>query len=78
MANLVPARLVQMVRTGQADPNLSAVVDQVVAYPVTPLVKAMVGAQNGEDGWLAVLAPLSPAEPAIATRLAEELAGGGR
>lgn len=79
MANLVPARLVNTVRTGEADPALCEVVDQVVAYPVTPLVKAMVGALQDEDGWLQVRPPLAPAEPAIAARLSAGLSGeGGR
>lgn len=78
MANLVPARLTHMIRTGESNSDLSRVVDQIVAYPVTPLVKAMVGALHGEDGWLQVRAPLDQAEPAIASRLVLDLSGGVR
>ncbi len=73
MANLVPARLSHIIRTGEADAGLTTLVDEVVSHPVTPLVKAMVGAQNRESGWNRVRTPLSPADAALASALAGPL-----
>lgn len=73
MANLVPARLTHIIRTGKADDALSALVDRVVSYPVTPLVKAMVGAQCRETGWDRVRTPLSSADASVASALAGSL-----
>lgn len=73
MANLVPRRLTQIIRTGEADRDLSALVDEVVSHPVTPLVKALVGAQYGESGWDRVRAPLSSADAKAVSALAGRL-----
>lgn len=73
MANLVPARLTRLASTGAEDAILSSVVDEVVRHPVTPLVKAMVGATHAEEGWLPVRPPLTPADPDVASSLAARL-----
>ncbi len=73
MANLVPGRLSRIIKTGKEDVELSALVDEVVSHPVTPLVKAMVGAQYRESGWDRVRTPLSSADKAVASALARRL-----
>ena len=73
MANLFPARLGRTIRTGAEDPEMRALVDRVVAAPVTPLVKALVGALYDEAGWERVRPPLSPADPALVGALASQV-----
>lgn len=79
MANLVPEVMHELVHMGRASPQLDRLVDEVVKVPVTPLVKALVGAARAEDGWQRTRAPLRPADPALVASLAPratELAGG--
>ena len=76
MANLVAGRLSRIIKTGEEDVELSALVDEVVSHPVTPLVKAMVGAQYRESGWDHVRTPLSSADAAVASALAGRLSAG--
>lgn len=74
MANLIPARIGELIRQGRPSPVLDMLVDEVVAVPVTPLVKALVGAIRGEDGWTRTRPPLSPADPEIVAGLAPRVA----
>lgn len=73
MANLFPARLTHVIRTGDEDPEMTALVDAIVCAPVTPLVKALVGALHGEPGWELVRPPLSPADPGLVRKLAARM-----
>ena len=70
MANQFPARLASMLDSGTDDPALDALVDAVVRHPVTPAVKAIVGALRGEDGWSRVRPPLCTTPLPIAAELA--------
>ncbi|MFD1797854.1 dihydrodipicolinate synthase family protein [Paracoccus aurantiacus] len=70
MANLVPELLHQMIFEGRAMPEMDRLVDDVVRAPVTPLVKALVGAARAEKGWDQTRAPLAPADPALVAALA--------
>ncbi|MFV0360351.1 dihydrodipicolinate synthase family protein [Tropicimonas sp.] len=70
MANLMPAQIGRLVRQGIANPALNALVDDIVKVPVTPLVKALVGAVAGDAGWSRARPPLSDAAPEIVGRLA--------
>ncbi|SFD94193.1 dihydrodipicolinate synthase family protein [Roseivivax sediminis] len=74
MANLVPRRVGAMVRQGQADPALDAFVEEVVTVPVTPMVKALVGAMRSDPAWTRTRLPLSQADVAAVNRLADVLA----
>ncbi len=60
IANLFPARLAEMLRTGEDDAEIRKLVDAVVALPVTPAVKATVGALTDKPQWRNVRAPLDP------------------
>jgi 4-hydroxy-tetrahydrodipicolinate synthase len=78
MANVFPGRLAALVRTGQDDSWLNAIVDTVVKLPATPAVKVLVGLKRGESGWERVRAPLQPTPAADierVSRLARELTG---
>ncbi len=58
MANLFPDRLLRMVNEGQDDAELDSAVQQLLNYPVTPAVKAMVARHTGDMEWRRVRAPL--------------------
>ncbi|ASV86835.1 dihydrodipicolinate synthase [Ochrobactrum quorumnocens] len=58
MANLFPDRLLRMVNEGQDDAELVSAVQQLLNYPVTPAVKAMVARHTGDMEWRRVRAPL--------------------
>lgn len=58
MANLFPERLLRMVNDGQDDAELVSAVQQLLNYPVTPAVKAMVARHTGDMEWRHVRAPL--------------------
>ena len=75
MANVFPARLAALVRTGQDDSWLNGLVESLVELPVTPAIKALVGLKRGESGWERVRAPLQPTPTADVERL-RQLAGG--
>ncbi|MFD2261608.1 dihydrodipicolinate synthase family protein [Lacibacterium aquatile] len=60
MANLVPGRLRTIIYKGQDDAALVELVNEVLKYPVTPAVKALVSHKTGDKSWLTVRAPLLP------------------
>jgi 4-hydroxy-tetrahydrodipicolinate synthase len=58
MANVCPLRMLPIVYEGRGDPVLDDLVDALLAYPVTPAVKALVAHRTHDNGWLATRAPL--------------------
>lgn len=70
MANIYPTRMLGMIDEGRDDPALSNLVDELVKYPVTPAVKAMVAHRVGDAGWRTVRAPLAAISDGDAARLA--------
>ncbi|WP_293860532.1 dihydrodipicolinate synthase family protein [uncultured Alsobacter sp.] len=60
VANICPELLVPVVAEGRDDPRLNAVVDALVAYPVIPAVKALIGHVTGDAAWRNVRSPLMP------------------
>jgi 4-hydroxy-tetrahydrodipicolinate synthase len=73
MANFTADMLSRIVLSGVDNDILCTVVDEVVRHPVTPMVKAMVGAFYDEPGWTDVRPPLSPAREAVARQLIDML-----
>ena len=69
MANICPARMLPMIEKGQDDPGLCGFVDELVKYPVTPAVKAMVARRTGDAAWRAARAPLAAISEADQARL---------
>lgn len=59
MANVFPDRLKAMLTTGQDDAALVALINAVVAFPVTSAVKFMVSETYGKPEWCRVRAPLT-------------------
>lgn len=58
MANLFPDRLLRMINEGQDDAELVGAVQQLLNYPVTPAVKALVARHMRDPEWRRVRAPL--------------------
>lgn len=58
IANLCPGRLRPLIDAGRDDPGLVTLVERVLAFPVTPAVKALVAHRTGDPAWLTVRAPL--------------------
>ena len=69
-SNFCAPLLRPMVDEGTDVPDVSALVDLVLEFPVTPAVKALVARLTGDDGYLRTAPPLVPAEPAARARLA--------
>ena len=60
MANIHPDRLLRMIGTGEPDAAMDEAVDELLKYPVTPAVKALVAARTGDPAWAIPRAPLLP------------------
>ncbi|MGH6858687.1 MAG: dihydrodipicolinate synthase family protein [Phyllobacterium sp.] len=58
MANLYADRLLPMVEEGRDDPAIVAAVDELLKFPVTPAVKALVAHHSGDESWRRARAPL--------------------
>ena len=72
LANLFPGTLLPLV-AGRDDPGVGALVDEVLRFPVTPAVKALIAHRTGDPGWSRVRAPLVPLSEADAAWLAARL-----
>lgn len=58
MANFVPDEVKLMAEEGRDDPRIEDFVAELLKYPVTAAVKAMVARLTGDEIWLAVRPPL--------------------
>ena len=58
LANLFPERLLKLIESKQDDPRLVELVNEVLKFPVTPAVKALLAHRLNDPAWLNVRAPL--------------------
>ncbi|KAB0268248.1 dihydrodipicolinate synthase family protein [Microvirga brassicacearum] len=58
LANVCPQVLLSLVQNARPDARINALVDEVLRYPVTPAVKALVAHRTGDAEWRHVRAPL--------------------
>ncbi|MHC1550939.1 dihydrodipicolinate synthase family protein [Phyllobacterium sp. K27] len=58
LANIYAHRLLPMVFEGRDDADVVEAVNQIVAFPVIPAVKALVAHQSGDESWRRARAPL--------------------
>lgn len=58
MANFVPHEVRAMAEDGRDDPRIESFVAELLKFPVTPSVKAMVASLTNNEIWLAVRPPL--------------------
>lgn len=74
MANLCPTRLKDMIASGEDDEALFVLVNAVVALPVTPAVKSLVGHTYGDDRWNRVRLPFEETQQSALPQLFSLLA----
>lgn len=58
LANVYAHRLLPMALEGRDDPDVVEAVNQIVAFPVIPAVKALIAHHSGVDDWRRARAPL--------------------
>jgi 4-hydroxy-tetrahydrodipicolinate synthase len=70
LANVCPSELLPLVKRGENDSRIVDLVNEVLKYPVTPAVKALLARRRNDEGWLNVRPPLTR----ISSQHANELA----
>lgn len=68
-SNFCAARLAPMIEHGTEDPGLSALVDLLLRFPVTPGIKALVAHVTGDAAYARAVAPLQSMPQADAAAL---------
>jgi len=58
LANLFPGRLLKLIESKQDDPQVVELVNEILKFPVTPAVKALLAHRLNDPAWLNVRAPL--------------------
>jgi len=71
LANLFPERLSQLIESKQDDLAVVELVNEVLQFPVTPAVKALLGYRLNDPAWLTMRPPLVALTKAEAARLAD-------
>ncbi|WP_312897021.1 dihydrodipicolinate synthase family protein [Microvirga soli] len=69
LANVCPGALRPLAMDGQGDERVNRLVDEVLKYPVTPAVKALVAHRTEDAAWLNVRSPFLRVSAADADRL---------
>jgi 4-hydroxy-tetrahydrodipicolinate synthase len=69
LANVCPEALLPMIGDARPDHRVNRLVDEVLRFPVTPAVKALVAHRTRIDDWLHVRAPLVAIRPGAAAAL---------
>jgi len=69
LANICPQVLRQIIDSGSDDGRIAPLVEELLKYPVTPAIKAMLAHRARDDSWLATRAPLVDLGEADASRL---------
>lgn len=75
MANLFPDRLVQLVKSGQNDPQIDQLVNELIQNPVTAGVKALISSVHDDPAWLRMRTPLQTSPAPVVAELARLLEG---
>ena len=69
LANIVPELLLPLANEGKGDQRVTALVDELLKYPVTSAVKELVAHRTGDPAWRRVAPPLEPLTQNEARRL---------
>jgi 4-hydroxy-tetrahydrodipicolinate synthase len=69
VANFLPQEVRAMAVEGRDDRRVEDLVEELLNYPVTPAVKALVAHTTGDDVWLRVRPPLVPVPAADRQRI---------
>lgn len=71
LANVCPELLLKLIDQSEDDTSIIELVNEVLKFPVTPAVKALVSHCQNDPEWLNVRPPLVPLTPVEATRVAD-------
>jgi 4-hydroxy-tetrahydrodipicolinate synthase len=71
LANVHSERLLKLIETAQDDPSVIELVNEILKFPVTPAVKALIAYRQTDPAWLNVRAPLIALTEAEAAHLAD-------
>ena len=69
LANLCPRILLEQIETGQDDPRITELADEMLEFPFVPAVKALLAQIKGDRAWSNVRPPLIPLSEDQAARL---------
>jgi 4-hydroxy-tetrahydrodipicolinate synthase len=58
LANVCPEILLKLIETGEDDPRIIELVNEILKFPVTPAVKALIAHRRNDSVWLSVRPPL--------------------
>ena len=75
LANLCPEILLKLIETGEEDSRIVALVIEILKFPFTPAVKALLAHRQKDPAWLNVRPPLETLSEAEAARLAHAYDG---
>jgi 4-hydroxy-tetrahydrodipicolinate synthase len=70
LANLCPQRLLKLIESKEDDPQIIELVNEILKFPVTPAVKALLAQHRNDEGWLNVRPPLTRLSSQHANELA--------
>jgi 4-hydroxy-tetrahydrodipicolinate synthase len=73
LANVVPQAIGRIVVTGEEDPRVGRLVEELLRFPVTPAVKALVAHHRRDPRWLAARPPLVGLDKTGAEHMARAL-----
>ena len=69
VANFCPEEMSELIATARANARIGDLVDEILARPVVPSVKALIARRLGDPSWSNVRAPLVPLDGESAERL---------
>jgi 4-hydroxy-tetrahydrodipicolinate synthase len=58
LANICPAEILPLVQHGKSDSRIAAMINEILKYPVTPAVKALLARHRNDAAWFNVRPPL--------------------
>lgn len=59
LANVCPKELLSLVELGKNDFRIASIVNEILKYPVTPAIKALVAYRSNDADWINVRPPLT-------------------
>jgi 4-hydroxy-tetrahydrodipicolinate synthase len=71
LANVCPEILLKLIEAGKEDPRVIQLVNELLRFPVTPAVKALLAHRTNDPAWLTVRPPLVALSEGQAARLAD-------
>jgi 4-hydroxy-tetrahydrodipicolinate synthase len=71
LANLCPEILLKLIETGEENSQIVALAIEILKFPFTPAVKALLAHRQKDPAWLNVRPPLEALSEAEAARLAQ-------